>query len=156
MTPCPIDDVTLQLLQARVGKIHLQQRLGIEREYERKVFGQGRTFFHVENWYSLRSIIRNCLRLVLLHGRARRNARRIEIRQNRISLPRLPAAFEGFTLLQISDPHLDMASDFPRVLIEAVRQVDYDLCVLTGDFRGETHGPLRSRVAGIAAGAYPP
>ena len=94
MTPCPIDDVTLQLLQARLGKIHLQQRLGIESEYERKVFGQGRTFFHVENWYSLRSIIRNCLRLVLMHGRARRNARRIEIRHNRIMLPRFSAGVD--------------------------------------------------------------
>jgi predicted MPP superfamily phosphohydrolase len=149
MTPCPIDDATLQLLRARVGKIHLQQRLGIEREYEHKVFGQGRTFFHVENWYFLRSIIRNCLRLVMLHGRARRNARRIEIRHNRITLPRLPAAFEGFTLLQISDLHLDMAPDFPRALIEAVRQVDYDLCVLTGDFRGETFGPYEAALQGL-------
>jgi len=149
MTPCPIDDVTLQLLQARVGKIHLQQRLGIEREYERKVFGQGRTFFHVENWYSLRSIIRNCLRLVLLHGRARRNARRIEIRHNHIKLPRLPAAFEDFTLLQISDLHLDMAADFPHALIEAVRQVEYDLCVLTGDYRANTWGPCDAALDGI-------
>ncbi|MCK5382711.1 MAG: metallophosphoesterase family protein, partial [Gammaproteobacteria bacterium] len=149
MTPCPIDDATLQLLRARVGKIHLQQRLGIERAYERKVFGQGRTFFHVENWYSLRSIIRNCLRLVLLHGRAQRNARRIEIRHNRIVLPRLPAAFEGFTLLQISDLHMDMAPDFPHALIEAVRQVEYDLCVLTGDFRAETFGPYEAALLGL-------
>ena len=149
MTPGPPDEETLALLQARVGKLHLQQRLGIERDYERKVFGQGRTFFHVENWYSLRSIIRNCLRLVLLHGRARRNARRIEIRHNHIKLPRLPAAFEDFTLLQISDLHLDMAADFPHALIEAVRQVEYDLCVLTGDFRAETFGPYEAALQGL-------
>ena len=149
MTQCSPDEETLALLQARVGKIHLQQRLGIERDYERKVFGQGRTFFHVENWYSLRSIIRNCLRLVLLHGRARRNARRIEIRHNHIKLPRLPAAFEDFTLLQISDLHLDMAADFPHALIEAVRQVEYDLCVLTGDFRAETFGPYEAALQGL-------
>jgi len=149
MDPSPIDDETLQLLQARVGKIHLRQRLGIERAYERKVFGQGRTFFHIENWTSLRSLIRYCLRLVLLHGRAQRNARRIEIRHNRIVLPRLPSAFEGFTLLQVSDLHLDMAPDFPHALIEVVRQVDYDLCVLTGDFRAETFGPYQAALAGL-------
>lgn len=149
MTQGSPDEETLALLQARVGKIHLRQRLGIERDYERKVFGQGRTFFHVENWYSLRSIIRNCLRLVLLHGRARRNARRIEIRHNHIKLPRLPAAFEDFTLLQISDLHLDMAADFPHALIEAVRQVEYDLCVLTGDFRAETFGPYEAALQGL-------
>ena len=145
----PPDDAILELLQRRVGKIHLRQRLGIERDYERKIFGPGRNFFHIENWYSLRTFIRYSLRLVLLHGRAKRNARQIEIRHNHITLQRLPAAFEGFTLLQISDLHLDMADDFPRVLIEAVRQVDYDLCVLTGDFRAETYGPYEAALRGL-------
>ena len=86
---------------------------------------------------------------MLLHGRARRNARLIEIRHNPIKLPRLPAAFEGFTLLQISDLHLDMAADFPHALIEAVRQVEYDLCVLTGDFRAETFGPYEAALQGL-------
>ncbi len=144
-----MDDATHDLLKQRVGAIHLRQRLGIERDYERRIFGQGRTFFHVENWYSLRSIIRNSLRLVLLHGRAQRNARRIEIRHNHIRLPGLPGLFDNFTLLQLSDLHIDMAEDFPHVLIEAVREVDYDLCVLTGDFRGETYGPYESAIAGM-------
>ncbi len=141
MSHGPIDEVTLARLRARVGKIHLQQRLGIETDYERRIFGQGRTFFHVENWYALRSIIRNSLRLVLMLGRTRRNARRIVLRHNRIPLSGLPKAFDNYRILQISDLHLDMAPDFPHVLIEAVRQVDYDLCVLTGDYRGETFGP---------------
>jgi len=135
------DEAILATLRERVGKIHLRQRLGIETDYERRIFGQGRTFFHVENWYSLRSIIRNCLRLALVLGRGRRNARRIVLRNNRIPLPGLPRAFDNFRILQISDLHLDMAPDFPHVLIEAVRQVNYDLCVLTGDYRAETFGP---------------
>ena len=141
MSTNSVDDATLQLLKARVGKIHLRQRLGIERDYESRIFGQGRNFFHIENWYALRGLVRNSLRLALLHGRARRNARRIELRHNVVSLPGLPVAFEDYTILQISDLHLDMAPDFPHTLIEAVREVDYDLCVLTGDFRGETFGP---------------
>jgi len=135
------EEAILATLRERVGKIHLRQRLGIETDYERRIFGQGRTFFHVENWYSLRSIIRNSLRLALVLGRGRRNARRIVLRNNRIQLPGLPRAFDNFRILQISDLHLDMAPDFPHVLIEAVRQVNYDLCVLTGDYRAETFGP---------------
>ncbi|MGB5718007.1 MAG: metallophosphoesterase, partial [Gammaproteobacteria bacterium] len=102
-----------------------------------------------ENWYALRSIIRNSLRLLLLHGRAKRNARQIRLRHNHITLQHLPAAFDDFTLLQISDLHLDMADDFPHVLIEAVRQVDYDLCVLTGDFKAETYGPYEAALQGL-------
>jgi len=149
MTPFSPDEGLQQQLQARVGKIHLQQRLGIERDYERRIFGQGRNFFHIENWSSLRGIIRNSLRLVLLHGRARRNARRILLRHNRIPLAGLPRAFDNFTILQVSDLHLDMADDFPRTLIEAVREVNYDLCVLTGDFRGETYGPYEQAMDGM-------
>ena len=143
------DEVTLASLRARVGKIHLRQRLGIETDYERRIFGQGRTFFHIENWYSLRSIIRNSLRLVLLLGRGRRNARRIVLRHNRIPLPGLPRAFDNYRILQISDLHLDMAPDIPHVLIEAVRQVDYDLCVLTGDYRAETFGPYAAALTAL-------
>ena len=149
MTPFPSDEGLRQQLQARVGKIHLQQRLGIERDYERRIFGQGRNFFHIENWSSLRGIIRYSLRLVLLHGRARRNARRILLRHNRIPLAGLPRAFDNFTILQVSDLHLDMADDFPHTLIEAVREVNYDLCVLTGDFRGETYGPYEQAMDGM-------
>jgi len=149
MSTCSPDDATYQLLQRRVGAVHLRQRLGMERDYERRIFGQGRNFFHVENWYSLRSIIRNALRLVLMHGRAQRNARQIRTLHNPVALANLPAAFDNFTVLQLSDLHLDMAADFPHVLIEAVRQVDYDLCVITGDIRAETHGPFAAALQGL-------
>ena len=131
----------MQKLRERVGRIHLCQRLGIEETYERRVFGQGRTFFHIENWYSLRGLMRGSLRLSMLLGRSRRNARRIEVRHNTLALPRLPRAFGGYTILQISDLHIDFAEDFTHTLIEAVRPLEYDLCVLTGDYRGETFGP---------------
>ncbi len=144
-----IDKATLGLLQARVGKTHLRQRLGLEKFHLRRVFGQGRTFFHIENLYMLRSLMRNTLRLAMLHGRGQRNARRIEVRHNDIAIPGLPGAFENYTLLQLSDLHLDMAPDMPHVLGEAVRQVDYDLCVLTGDYRAETWGPCEPALAGL-------
>lgn len=141
MTPRILNEATLLLLQERVGKVHLQQRLGIERDSEHKIFGQGRNLFNIENWYSSRSLIRNSLRLMLLHGRGRRNARKLAVRHNHITVSGLPAAFNDYTIVQISDLHIDMAPDFPHVLIEVLRQVEYDLCVLTGDFRAETYGP---------------
>ena len=144
-----IDEATRDLLLSRVGKIHLKQRLGIEQDYEQKIFGQGRNFFHIENWYSIHSVIRNGLRLFLLHGRGRRNARKIVVRQNHFLLDALPRTFDGYVILHISDPHLDMASDFPHVLIEAVRSVQYDLCVLTGDFRANTFGSHAAAVDGM-------
>jgi predicted MPP superfamily phosphohydrolase len=149
MTTGSIDNKTYALLRERVSNIHLQQRLGIEEDYERRVFGQGRNMFHIENWYSIHSVIRNSLRLLMLHGHGKRNARKIGVRHNRLVIPALPESFEGYTLLQISDLHLDMAPDFPHVLIKAVRDVDYDLCVLTGDYRAKTFGPYEAALEGM-------
>lgn len=150
--PCPpISPEDYRRLAERVGRCHLDQRLGIEHDRESWVFGQGRSFFHIENWYSVHSLIRLSLRLCLLHQRGRRNARRIEIRRHTFTFPRLPEAFEGYTLLHISDLHLDAADDMPDALADALGRVGgYDACVLTGDFRLKTFGPYQRALKGMA------
>jgi predicted MPP superfamily phosphohydrolase len=139
----------LAALEPRLGRLHVRQRLGLENDYEARVFRPGTHFFHLENWYSVHSLIRNSLRLVGLHGRGRRNALAIQVRENEIVLPNLPRAFDGFTLLQLSDLHLDMNREFVHTLIEVVRPLDYDLCVLTGDYRARTFGPFQAALDGL-------
>jgi predicted MPP superfamily phosphohydrolase len=145
-----IDEQSYQRLEQRVGRVHLRQRLGIETDYEARVFGQGRNFFHLENWSAAHGLIRNILRLFLLHERGKRNARTISVRQNDIAISGLPPAFHGFTLLHITDLHLDLHEDMPHVLSEAVRGVQYDVCVLTGDFRADTVGPYEPAIEAMA------
>jgi predicted MPP superfamily phosphohydrolase len=147
----PVDPAMYQWLEHRVGRCHLNQRLGIEHDFEAKVFGQGRTLFHIENWYSVHGLMRHLLRLSGLYRRGRENARAIEIRRNEVVLDRLPRTFDGFTLLHVTDLHLDMAADIPEALIDALRRVDrYDLCVLTGDFRAKTFGPYQAALDAMA------
>jgi len=130
-------------LEKRVGRLHLWQRLGIERDHKSQVIGRGRNLFHIENWYSIQALIRIILKLTLLYGRGRRNTLAIETRRNAFKLPQLPTAFEGFTILQISDLHLDLHPKFPDTLIENIHQLEYDICVMTGDFRASTNGPIK-------------
>ena len=47
-----MDTEILRKLETRLGPLHARQRLGIETDHEAQVFGQGLTFFHLENWYS--------------------------------------------------------------------------------------------------------
>lgn len=136
-----MDEHARQALEQRVGRVHLRQRLGMEADYETRVFGPGQNILHLENWYSVHSLIRNSLRLVGLHTRGQRNARAIELHTRDVPLRRLPPPFHGFTLLHISDPHLDLDRDITDALIERVRDLEYDACVLTGDFRAKTFGP---------------
>lgn len=144
------ETVELKRLEKRIGRVYLQQRLGIEADHATQVFGRGRTFFHIENWYSIHTLIRLTLRCLGLYGRGVRNATAIQIRHNEVVIPRLPAAFDGLTLLHLSDLHLDMAEGYPNALIERLQQVKYDLCVITGDFRAKTYGDDQAALAALA------
>src|SRR5437762_6543959 len=102
------DQEISELLERRLGRTYARQRLGIERDHEQRVFGEGINFFHIENWYLSPTIIRNALRLVGLYGRGQRNAERVEVRENIVRSHRVPVEFDGFTILHISDMHVDM------------------------------------------------
>lgn len=144
------ETVELKRLEKRIGRVHLQQRLGIEADHATQIFGRGRTFFHIENWYSIHALIRLTLRGLGLYRRGLHNAAALQIRHNDVVIPHLPEAFEGFTLLQLSDLHLDMDDGYPDALIERLGQVRYDACVMTGDFRAKTYGDFDAAIAALA------
>lgn len=131
----------LTTLGARVDRTHLERRLALEAHHEQRVRRFGTRFFYIESWFSAHAVIRTSLRLVGLYGRARRNARALELRENEVRLPDLPRALAGYTILHISDPHVDLSPEIADTLIARVRGIDYDLCVLTGDYRTHTFGP---------------
>lgn len=140
----------LLALEARIGRTHLRQRLGLEGEHEARVVRRGTHFFHLENWYSMHGLIRAGFALLGLHGRGRRNALNIRRRENEVRLRRLPAVFEGYRLLHLSDLHLDMSPAYLERLIEIVRTAEFDSCVMTGDFRYRTYGPHAPALAALA------
>jgi uncharacterized protein len=120
----------LRKLEERLGPLHARQRLGIERDHEAQVFGQGLTFFHLENWLSAPAVIRTALKLTGLYWRARRNAERVVVKQNNVTFANLPTAFDGFTILHLSDLHADMNVVAMQRMIELISGMQYDLCVL--------------------------
>jgi predicted MPP superfamily phosphohydrolase len=75
-----------------------------------------------------------------LRGRGRRNALNIQLRGREIRLAGLPAAFDGYSLLHLSDLHLDMSESHLSSLIQRVQGLECDVCVVTGDFRFKTFG----------------
>jgi uncharacterized protein len=144
-----IDDDVADRLERRLGRLYARQRLGIEGDREARVFGRGMNYFHPENWYLSPPVVRIALTLTGLYWRARKNAARIEIRRNDIAVAALPAAFDGFTILHLSDLHVDLNPAAMRRLAELLPQASYDLCVLTGDYRGKTYGPYAAALDGM-------
>lgn len=138
-------------LEQRLGRVHARQRLGIETEHGHRIFGGGLNFFHPENWYSIHRLIRYCIRLSGLYWRGVNNARNIQVRHNELRLAHLPSAFEGYTLLHLTDLHVDLDPEITQALCQCVANLEYDVCVMTGDYRAQTFGECDSALAGMAA-----
>jgi predicted MPP superfamily phosphohydrolase len=145
----PIEQEIRAKLERRLGRVHARQRLGIERDHE-SIFGHGINFFHIENWYSIHSLLRIALKLTGLYWRGHKNSARIQVRHNHIRLRNLPCSFDGFTILHVSDLHVDMNQKAMQRLVEILPGLKYDVCVLTGDYRGATYGPFGKALEGLA------
>ena len=114
-------------LEKRLGHLHARLRLGIEADHEAQVFGQGINYFHIENLPPSHIAIRSCLKLTGLYGRGRKNAARIELRSHDVISSLIPKAFDGFTILQISDLHVEMSEAAMTRLAVMSPGINYDL-----------------------------
>jgi predicted MPP superfamily phosphohydrolase len=144
------NEALLSSIEKRLGRRYARQRLGIEKDHESQVFGQGINFFHIENLTPSHALIRAVLMATGLYWRGVHNAGKVEVRHNRIVSPRLPAAFDGFTILQLSDLHVEMSEAAMTRVAALLKGVSYDICVLTGDYRAKTYGPYEATLAGMA------
>jgi predicted MPP superfamily phosphohydrolase len=139
-----VGDSIEQELEQRLGVIHARQRLGIEADNEPQVFGRGINFFHPENWYSTHSLIAFTLKLSGLYWIGYRNTLKIRLRHNRVAISGLPGAFAGFRLLHLSDLHADLNPPAMAAIAATISAIEYDACVITGDYRAKTYGPIEA------------
>ncbi|MEQ8201168.1 MAG: metallophosphoesterase [Syntrophomonadaceae bacterium] len=76
---------------------------------------------------------------------------RIIVKEESVSIPNLPASFEGFTILQISDLHGKSFGPGQASLTARINSLDYDLLALTGDMEtpAESFEPFIALLDGI-------
>ena len=75
-----------------------------------------------------------------LYKRGYNNARNIILNEIDLHFANLPAAFDGYSILHMTDLHLDSLPGIDKKICEAIRNTHVDVCVLTGDFREKTDG----------------
>jgi predicted MPP superfamily phosphohydrolase len=136
-------------LDGRLGPLHARQRIGIETDHESQVFGQGLTFLHIENLPWSHAAIEMVLRLTGTFWRGQANAAKVALRENVIVSKNIPRAFDGFAILHLSDLHVDLSERAMRRVTEIVADLPYDLCVMTGDYRGQTFGSSDACLRGM-------
>jgi predicted MPP superfamily phosphohydrolase len=138
-----------EYLERRLGRERAHRRMGIEREHKAQVFGQGLNWFHPENLVFSRHLIKAVLVSTGLYRRGLENALAVRVTRNSVASARVPASFDGFTLLHLSDLHLDLSNDITQRILSLVEGCAYDACVLTGDYRAGTSGPYDAALAGM-------
>ena len=134
----------------------LAHRVAKEREFART----GRTlrkkswlFRHEKHW--LRPLLKGGLSLAGLYRQGLGNALSPVLRRVRISYPHLPPAFDGYTVLHVSDLHIDGVPGLLEALSPLLGELHPNLCLVTGDYRFEDEGspaavyPLMQRLRGM-------
>jgi uncharacterized protein len=144
------EDDLVDRLERRFGRLQSRQRLGIEDDHEARAARHGTGSLRPRRWYLSAPVIRRTLKLTGLYWRGRKNAEHIAVRHHEVCVAGLPPAFDGFTILQLSDLHIDMNAGAMRRLVALLPELRYDLCVLTGDYRGKTFGPFAATLEEMA------
>lgn len=128
-------------LEERSLAERLKPRIAREEEFARtgrKLRNKSWLFKHEKYW--LRPLLKLGLQTVGLYRRGVRNALSPVVRNIQLTFDNLPSAFDGYTLLHLSDLHIDGVPDLIAPLSKLLRGLTPDLCVITGDYRYEDEG----------------
>jgi len=125
----------------------VDKRLDIEMRKAASIFESESRI--VGKWCNPRELLTFGLRISGLRRKGAMNALDIEVRHNNLLLANLPQAFDGFKILQISDPHFNDHEGFIENVESVVSSIDFDLCVLTGDYRFRSFGSSELAIKGL-------
>ena len=125
----------------RLGTTAWKQRMNFQVHHASDMFSKGRNLFHFENAESLHVLLYALLKTCGLYGLGNRQFLELKLETPEWHFSELPTEFDGYRILQLSDLHLDLDIQLTPRIIEAISGLEYDLCVLTGDFRAASSGP---------------
>lgn len=101
---------------------------------------------HLRHRYQLDSIpwlktgVKLALKASFTFKRGVRNAQRVQLVQHDVMLPSLPVAFDGLRFLFFSDLHIEGVPDLVPRLIALIEPLEYDFCIMGGDYRFRISG----------------
>jgi predicted MPP superfamily phosphohydrolase len=142
-----MDALAYHDLGNRLGQASLSIRLKRQAERTASGLSERQRPLQISSGALKQSLIIYGLRAVRLYERGYNNYRDIQIREHHVALGEASPALIGLRILHISDLHIDLDPTLTDVVIERLSDIDYDLCVITGDFRSDTFGPSERAIA---------
>lgn len=98
---------------------------------------------HWSTFEKLLRIISILLKITGFNKLGKRNALNIAKTNLELSFPELPKSFDGFSILHLSDLHIDALEELPDAILKAIDDEKFDICVITGDYRFSTEGTYK-------------
>ncbi|OYT14960.1 MAG: hypothetical protein B7C24_15530 [Bacteroidetes bacterium 4572_77] len=95
------------------------------------------------NWNYFKRILNFLLwgtRITGLYKIGYANVQNIQINKHELYFDNLPTNFQGFKILHLSDLHIDATPELLHSIMHVVDQAEFDLAVLTGDYRQDSSG----------------
>jgi|AntRauTorcE11898_2_1112593.scaffolds.fasta_scaffold00223_4 predicted MPP superfamily phosphohydrolase len=114
---------------------------------------------HWTTFERLLSVFKWGLKISGYYPQGTRNASRVTVVRHTLPFPDLPQAFDGFTILQLSDLHIDSIPGHEENILRAIEGVSYDVALFTGDYRKDVTGSFRhilKPMQRLAAAIQPP
>jgi predicted MPP superfamily phosphohydrolase len=147
-----------QHLRERLSPDFFQKRLERQAGKRAKLQHQGEGVFRLERLVPFDALLSGVFGILGIRELLRRRFLDVQVVRQEWRLRSLPAAFEGFRLLQLSDLHCDLDVELTPAVENLVQSTPHDAAVLTGDFRNGMdgdHGPCLREVARICAALAP-
>jgi hypothetical protein len=106
------DNISFKKLADRIGQKHFERRLEIQKHHATEVYnGIGLSRFHPENSDSIIDILKIVLKVTGFHNKAVKNSLDIRVEKQILVSETLPSSLHGFTILQLSDLHIEGFTD---------------------------------------------
>ena len=132
-------------LAARMGREVLERRILKQAGLWARETHQGWGVFRLERILPVDALIGLAIRYSGLGPITHRAFLDVRLVENEVVLPDLPAAFEGFRLLQLADLHCDLDPRLVDVVLDRLNGVSADATVLVGDYHNKIGAePARS------------
>lgn len=136
-------------IRRRLGEEKAVRRLHLEERLRRRKVAQGLGPFALERFFSVNAVISAAVIACGLRAAGLRNILDVRIEEHEVTIPDLPAAFEGFRLLQLADLHCDLDDRIMNRITKAMANVPHDAVVLTGDYHTKVHRPFDRSLAAM-------
>lgn len=100
------------------------------------------TLFNLTSFFTDLVVLTPLFKVAGLYEKGKRNALNIQVEESSFHFPTLPDPFDQFRILLLTDLHLDGLEGLTDALIRLVRDLEVDLCLIGGDIRMQTYGPI--------------